>query len=78
VVPELRRLEPARARDAALTEVSPELVLVDPVLAERELARLNTATLFDDLLQEVNRLVDRALEETLELPGLDSNRQLFG
>jgi len=49
-------------------EVSPELVLVDPELAERERARINTASLYDDLLQEVNALVDRALELTSELP----------
>ena len=59
-------------------EVSPELVLVDPALAERERARLNTASLYDDLLKEVNALVDRALDETPVLPGLDSNQQPSG
>ena len=68
----------ARARAVELAAVSPELVLVDPELAERELARLNTTSLFDDLLREVNALVDRALEETLVLPGLDSNQQPSG
>jgi hypothetical protein len=58
--------------------VSPELVLVDRELAERELARLHTASLYEDLLKEVNALVDRALEETVVLPGLDSNQQPSG
>jgi hypothetical protein len=77
-VPESPRPEPARAQDAPLAAVSPELVLVDPELAERELARLTTRSLYDDLLDEVNALVDRALEETVVLPGLDSNQQPSG
>ena len=55
--------------------MSPELVLVDPELAERELARLNTASLYDDLLREVNTLADRALSQTSIRPRLGSNRQ---